>query len=137
MATLHLGAQLFGAVYFALRVPGFRAGPFLLAMVPHLFAAIFATALSAAIAGWVKRRAPSALLGISVLSLLVGLALVGFYQPAWRSVTMLNPITHGALALRHLDHLGPAVVLPSVLLLTALSAAVIAAGAAGVRRMEA
>lgn len=137
MATLHVGTQLVGALYFSFQVPGFRVGTFLLAMVPHLFAAIFATSLSAAIAGWVKRRGASALVGITTLGLLVGLALVGFYQPAWRSVTMLNPITLGALALADLDHLGLAVLVPPVLALCALSVVAIAAGAVGVRRMEA
>ncbi len=137
MATLHMGTQLVGLVYFTARVPGFRPGTFLAAMSLHLFAAIFATGLSAGIAGWVKHRSASALLGLTVLSLLVGLALVGFYQPAWRTVTMANPISLGALALADLDHLGPALLVPPMIALTLLSAAAIAIGAAGVRRMEA
>jgi ABC-2 type transport system permease protein len=106
-------------------------------MALHLCAALFATALSAAIGAWVRHRGASALLGLSVLGGLVGLALVGFYQPAWRGVTMLNPITLGSLSLGGLDSLGPGTLLPPMLLLAGMTAATIAIGAIGVRRMEA
>lgn len=134
VATLHLGAQLAGSIWFSLRVPGFRVLPFCAAMLLHVFAAIFATALAAAIGAWVKHRAASALIGFSVLGGLVGLALVGFYQPAWGSIALLNPMTLGSLALRDLYagvHVGP------MFALLAGTAGAIALGARGVRRMEA
>ncbi|AUX28423.1 MULTISPECIES: hypothetical protein [Sorangium] len=137
MVTLHAATQLAGAVYFTARVPGFRPGPFLGAMSLHAFAALFATALSAAIAAWVKHRGASALIGFGALGGLVGLSLIGFYQPAWRAITLANPITLGALGLGSLDRLGPAVLCPPMLALAALTALAIAVGAAGVRRMEA
>lgn len=137
MVTLHAATQLAGAVYFATRVPGFRAGSFLGAMSLHAFAALFATALCAAIAGWVKHRGASALIGLATLGGLVGLALIGFYQPAWRAIALVNPIALGALGLGSLDDLGPSVLGPPMLALAALAALMIAAGAAGVRRMEA
>ncbi|KYF72103.1 hypothetical protein [Sorangium cellulosum] len=137
MVTLHVATQLAGAAYFTARVPGFRPGPFLGAMSLHAFAALFATALCAAIAAWVRHRGASALIGFATLGGLVGLSLIGFYQPAWRSLTLANPITLGALGLGSLDHLGPAVLGPPMLALTALTALTIAVGAAGVRRMEA
>jgi ABC-2 type transport system permease protein len=137
MATLHATTQLVGAIYFRASVPGFRAAEFFLAMTPHLFAAVFATALCAAIAGWVRRRGPSALLGVVVLTLLVGMALVGYYQPAWRTVLLANPIALGAVALGSLDTLRPTLVLTAVAGLAALTVATIAAGSAGVRRLEA
>lgn len=137
MATLHAATQLFGAAYFSRQVPGFRAATFLLAMLPHLFAAVFATALSAAISGWVRRRAASTLVGLATLGTLVGAALLGFYQPAWRSLSHLNPITLGAVALGALDRLGPATVAPPVAALTLLIAVTITVGAAGARRIEA
>jgi ABC-2 type transport system permease protein len=103
----------------------------------HLFAAIFATGLSAAICGWVKHRGASALIGLFLLTGLVGMSLVGFYQPAWRTALLANPMALGALALRDLDHIGPALLVPPMIALSLLSAAAIAIGAAGVRRMEA
>lgn len=137
MATLHIATQVVGLVYFTARVPGFRAGTFLASMSLHLFAAIFATALAAALAALVKRRGAAALLGFAVLSLLVGLALVGFYQPAWRMAARLNPIALGSLSLEHLDGLGVAVLVPPMLALSILSCLFITIGAVAVRRMEA
>jgi ABC-2 type transport system permease protein len=137
MATLHLVTQLFGAFYFSLRIPGFRPGTFLVAMIPHLFAGVFATALSAAIGGWLKHRGASALVGICTLSLLVGIALVGYYQPAWRQALLLNPIALGSTALGDLNRLSVGLILPPVLTLSALSMGAIGLGALGLRRLEA
>lgn len=137
MAALHIATQIVGVLYFSARVPGFRPGTFLAAMSLHLFAAMFATALAAMIAALVKHRGASALLGFCVLGLLVGLALVGFYQPAWRTAARLNPIALGSLALGHLDTLGPGVLLPPMLALSALTCLFLAIGAAAMRRMEA
>lgn len=137
VATLHVGAQAVGALWFSLRVPGFRVLPFAAAMSLHLFAALFATALAAAIGAWVKRRAASALVGFVVLNGLVGLALVGFYQPAWRGVTMLNPITLGSHALAYLPSPGVSVLLAPMAGLACFTAVTIAVGALGVRRLEA
>jgi ABC-2 type transport system permease protein len=60
--------------------------------------------------------------------LLVGLALVGFYQPTWYTFTLANPMTLGALSLGQLGHLTPAVLLPPMLVLSTLSIVVIALG---------
>lgn len=136
MATLHVGTQLAGAAWFSLRIPGFRPALFLGAMSVHLVAALFATALAAAIGAWIQHRAASALIGFAVLNGLVGLALVGFYQPAWRTITMLNPITLGSHALGHLDALGPGVLARPLVILTVLTLLTIAIGARGIRRIE-
>ncbi|WP_437673396.1 hypothetical protein [Sorangium sp. So ce131] len=136
MATLYVAAHLVGAVYFAWRVEGFRPGVFLAAMSLHLFAAIFATALSAAIAVWVGRRGLGVLVALLALSTLVGTALLGFYNPAWRRASLVNPIALGAEALAHLDALRPEHLLVPMFTLSALTALAIAAGALAVRRME-
>lgn len=136
-ATLYALAQLGGALWFGARIAGFRAGPFLAAMSLHAFAVVFATALSAAVAVWVGRRAAAALVSLGVLSSLVGLALVGYYQPAWREVSWLNPIALGSSSLGALDDLGVATLAPPMLALSALSAVAIAVGALGARRIEA
>jgi ABC-2 type transport system permease protein len=137
IATLHVGTQLVGAFWFSMRVPGFRVASFLGAMSLHLGAALFATALAAAIAAWVKHRTASALVGFAVLNGMVGLALVGFYQPAWRGVTMLNPITLGSSALGHLESLRVTVIVIPMVALVCITVVTIAIGALGVRRMEA
>lgn len=136
MMTLYAGANVFGALWFSARVEGFRPGTFFASMALHAFAAVFSTALAASIAVSIGRRGAGALVGLFALGLLVGMALIGFYQPAWRSIALLNPLALGALALGHLDALTPSVLFPPMLALTAISAVVLAAGALAVRRME-
>lgn len=137
MATLFGGAQLVGAVWFSTRLAGFRAGTFLSAMSLQLFAAVFATALTAALAVWIRRRTITVLVSLGLLGGLVGTALIGFYQPAWRKYAELNPMTLGALSLPHLGALDAGVLLPPMLVLLGLTALAIALGALALRGMEA
>lgn len=136
MVTLHVAAQLLAALWFPGRVENFRPGAFLAAMSLHLFAAVFVTAFAATVAVATGRRGVSALVSLVVLGALAGMALVGFYQPAWHTATLANPFTLGSLALGHMGALGPGVLLPPMLALTALTVVTIAAGAALARRME-
>lgn len=84
----------------------------------------------------VGRRGASALVSILVLSLFVGLALVGFYQPAWRIFALANPLTLGALSLGHLGALSLEVLAPPMLALTVITAVTIAVGARLAGRLE-
>lgn len=136
MLTLYVFAQLLGALWFSVQVDGFRVLDFLAAMSLHAFTAVFATALTATVAVAVGRRGASALLSLVVLGMLLGFALVGFYQPAWRTYTLANPFTLGALALDRLDALGPAVLAPPMLALAVATALTIAVGARLARRLE-
>lgn len=136
MATLHLLAQGLGCFWFAVRVPGFRSGVFLAAMSLHVFAAIFGTTLAAALAVWTGRRGTSFLCGIGILSMMSGMALIGFYNPAWRAAALVNPYAIGAQALGYLGSLGSAVLVPRMLALLCLSAVTLGLGALGARRME-
>jgi ABC-2 type transport system permease protein len=137
MLTLYVATQLAGALWFRGRVAGFKPGTFLAAMSLHAFAAVFATAFAATIIVAVGRRGAGALVALMVLGLLVGLALVGFYQPAWYAVTLANPLTLGALAMGDLDGLGPRVLVLPMLALTGITAVTIAIGARFARRVEA
>ncbi len=137
MATLYLGTHLVAALYFGAMVEGFRPGDFLAAAALHVWAAIFATALAATLSVVVGRRGPGLLAGLLALFSLVGMAFIGFYNPAWAAAARVNPITLGVQALGHLDALGPGVLLPPMLALIAITALTIAAGAWSVRNMEA
>ena len=137
MATLYLGAQLIGALYFSAMVEGFRTGPFLVAASLHVWAAVFATALAATLLVVVGRRGPGLLAGLMALFSLVGLAFIGFYNPAWSMISLLNPISLGVQSLAHLDALRPGVIVPPALALILLTTVTIAAGAWSVRKMEA
>lgn len=135
-ATLYLAAQLAAVPYFMVQVEGFRPGAFLAAGALHVWAGVFATALCATLAALVGRRGPGMLLALLVVMLLVGAAFLGFYNPAWRTASLVNPISLGVQALGHLDALGPAVLLPPMLALALLTAATVAVGARAVRGME-
>lgn len=137
MATVYLAAHLVAVLYFSLIVDDFRPVPFLLAASLHVWAAVFATALAATILVLVGRRGPGMLAGLLAIFGLVGLAFIGFYNPAWATLSLLNPISLGVQSLAHLDALGPAVLLPPALALIALTALTITLGAWSVRDMEA
>jgi ABC-2 type transport system permease protein len=135
MAILYIATQLLGALWFSMQVAGFHARPFLLAMVPNLFAATFATALAAACAAWVRRRVAAALVALGITTTLVGMALVGYYQPAWRAWANLNPIAVGASALGRLDHLDVLGTLVPAGTLVLATAAMLWLGSIGARRL--
>lgn len=137
MLTLYVATQLAGALWFPGRVAGFRPGTFLAAMSLHAFAAVFATAFAATVIVAIGRRGPGVLVALMLLGLLVGLALVGFYQPAWYTATLANPLTLGALAMKNLAGLGPGVLFPPMLALILLTAVTIAIGARLARKVEA
>jgi ABC-2 type transport system permease protein len=137
MFTLYALAQLLGALWFSVKIPGFRPGTFLAAMSLHALGGVWATALTATIAVAVRRRIVAALVSIAVLGLLVGLALVGYYQPAWQTLTLANPISLAALAMGKLGALDVSVLAPPMLALIVLTAVTMALGARFARNVEA
>lgn len=137
MFTLYMAAQFLGAIWFSLKIPGFRPGVFLAAMGLHAFGGIWATALTAMIAVSIRRRIASALVSIAVLGLLVGMALIGYYQPAWQSFTMINPISIATFAMGHLGALGFAVLIKPWSVLVVLTTLTILLGARIARNVEA
>jgi ABC-2 type transport system permease protein len=137
MLLLYTATQLTGAVWFPGRIAGFRPGTFLAAMSLHAFAAVFATAFAATVIVGVRARGAGALAAWVLLGVLVGLALVGFYQPAWYAFTLANPLTLGALAMGSLERLGPRVLVPPMLALVAMTTITIAIGARLAKRIEA
>lgn len=137
MLTLYAATQLLAVLWLPGRVAGFRPATFLAAMSLHAFAAVFATAFAATVIVAVGRRGAGTLVALMLLGVLVGLALVGFYQPAWYTYTLANPLTLGALAMGRLEHLDAGVLLPPMLALILLTALTIAVGAHFARKVEA
>lgn len=137
MWTLYAATQILGTLWFSLKVPGFRVGPFLAAMALHSLGSVWATACAAMIAVAVRRRLIAALVSLLVLGLLVGLALVGYYQPAWRTLTLANPISLAASAMGHLGALSLSVLAPPMVALIVLTVVTIALGARFARDLEA
>ncbi|WP_257450327.1 ABC transporter permease [Archangium lipolyticum] len=136
MALLYVGGHLLAAPIVARTLPGFRPGLFFASMAVHLFAAFFAVCLSALVAVLVQRRSLAALVSLLVLFLLVGLAFIGFYNPAWREASLFNPITQGISVLGHVDDLSPGHVLGPIAILLGMNVALLALGALRVRHLE-
>lgn len=135
---LYMGTQVLATPYFMAWVDGFRAGEFLAAGLLHVWSAMFATALAATLAALVGKRGPGLLLALIVVMTLVGVAFLGFYNPAWRtSMLLMNPFALGVEAVGHLGRIDAGVLLPPMLGLAAITAATIGVGALAVRRMEA
>lgn len=137
MFTLYAGAQLLAAFWFSLKIPAFRPTTFLAAMGLHAFGGVWATAFTATIAMAVRRRLAAALVSIAALGMLVGMALVGYYQPAWRSYTLLNPISLASYAMGHLGALDAFVLVVPMAVLLVLTAVTILLGARLARNLEA
>ncbi|HYO58540.1 ABC transporter permease subunit [Archangium sp.] len=136
MAVLYIGAHLAAAPLVARSVPGFRTGVFFASMAVHLFSAFFAVCLSALVSVLIQKRALAGLVSLLVLSLLVGLAFMGFYNPAWRELSFFNPITQGISVLGHVDDLRPGHVLAPIAVLLGINTVVLALGALRVRHLE-
>lgn len=82
---------------FPWRVAGFHAGDFLALSSVHMFAALFGVTFSAVMAVCFTRRLTAMLVSLSVLGSLVGLAFLGFIDPAYRMASLLNPFFLGIL----------------------------------------
>ncbi|MFL5353170.1 ABC transporter permease subunit [Archangium sp.] len=136
MAMLYIGAHLVAAPLLLRSLPGFRPGLFFASMSVHLFAAFFAVCFSALVAVLVQRRSLAALVSLLVLSLFVGMAFIGFYNPAWSGLSLLNPITQGISVLGHVEDLRPGHVLTPIAILLGMNVAVLALGALRVRHLE-
>lgn len=137
MLTLYIATLVLGALWFSVKIPAFQVGPFVAAMALHSFGGIWATAFVAMIAVAVRRRLVAALISIGILGLLVGLALVGYYQPAWKTLTMANPVTLAASSMGHLGELGLSTLAPPMVALALLTVLTMALGARFARDMEA
>jgi ABC-2 type transport system permease protein len=136
MALLYVGANVAVAPLIARNMPGFRAGVFFASMSVHLFAALFAVCFSALMAVLIQRRALAMLVSLLVLFTFVGMAFVGFYNPAWRGISLVNPITQGISVLGHVDELRPRHLLEPIAILSGINAVVLALGALRVRKLE-
>ncbi len=107
MATFYTAGVAGALLTFPWRVSAFDPAAFLALSAVHLFAALFAVTFSATIAVIAGRRLAGMLVSISALSLLVGLAFLGFYHPAYRGLSLLNPFFHGVVLIGGIDDYGP------------------------------
>jgi ABC-2 type transport system permease protein len=123
LATFYVTACLGAMLTFPWRVPGFDTRNFVALSVVHLFAAVFAATLSATVATFFSRKLTGLLVSISVLGLLVGVAFLGFYYPAYRAVSYLNPFFDGIVLIGSINRFGVSEILFPLLLLVGFNMA--------------
>lgn len=137
MAALYLGAHVIGLAWFSYSVAGFMPGPYLASMSVHLWAALFATALAATVSVIVKRRGLAALVSLLVLFTMIGSSFIGFYNPAWAGLALLNPFSLGVSVLAHINDLSVGTVLAPMAALMGIVAVTLGVGSRFAARMEA
>ena len=105
LATFYVAA-CFGAIStFPWRVGGFDILDFVALSMVHLFAALFAVTFAGAMATFFARRLTGMLVSVTVLGSLVGIAFLGFYYPAYRTVSFFNPFFNGIVLIGSIEHL--------------------------------
>jgi ABC-2 type transport system permease protein len=120
LATFYVAACLGAILTFPWRVTGFDILDFAALSFVHLFAAVFAATFSAVVATLFSRKLTALLVSISVLGLLVGIAFLGFYYPAYRTVSYFNPFFAGVVLIGSIDRFGTFEMLLPILLLAEL-----------------
>jgi ABC-2 type transport system permease protein len=105
-ASSYLGGVMAALATFTWRVPSFSAGNFLALSVVHLFAVLFSVSFAGLAAVVFGDAFKSRLASIVVLSLLVGAAFLGFYNPALRLLSYANPFFNGVVLIGSLSHYG-------------------------------
>jgi ABC-2 type transport system permease protein len=131
LGTLYAGGVLLGLLTFPLRVAGFDARGFLALSAVHFFAVIFAATLAGTMAVHFKSKLTGMLVSVMVLFTLVGTAFLGFYWPAARAASHVNPYFHGVALIAAIDRFGVADIAIPIAWLIAFNLAV---GALGCRR---
>ena len=102
-ATFYLAGVTGAAITFPWRVPGFDVGDLVALSATHLFAALFAITFSATMAVVFERKLIGMLVSFTVLATLVGFAFLGFWAPAYRTVSLLNPFFDGIVLIGSLN----------------------------------
>lgn len=117
-ATFYIATAVAALATFPWRVPRFDAAAFVALSAVHLLAGLFAVTFSATMAVCFERKLTGMLVSVAVLGTLVGLAFLGFYHPAFRAWSNLNPFFHGIVLIGSIDDYGVGdVLMPIVWLL--------------------
>jgi ABC-2 type transport system permease protein len=123
LATFYGAACLGAALTFPWRIDGFAVFDFAVLSVVHLFAALFAATFAGAMATFFSRRLTGMLVSVAVLGTLAGSAFLGFYYPAYRTISYFNPFFDGIVPIGRIGHLGLRDVIAPVVLLISFNLA--------------
>jgi ABC-2 type transport system permease protein len=117
LATFYVAACIGAVLTFPLRVTGFPVLDFAALSAVHLFAALFSATFAGAMATFFSRRLTGMLVSVAVLGSLAGISFLGFYYPAYRTLSYFNPFFDGIVPIGSIGHLGLLDVLGPVVLL--------------------
>ena len=106
LATFYVAACVGAALTFPWRVDGFDVSDFAALSFVHLFAALFAVTFAGAMATFFSRKLTGMLVSVAVLGTLAGSAFLGFYYPAYRTVSYLNPFFDGIVLIGSINQFG-------------------------------
>jgi ABC-2 type transport system permease protein len=123
LATFYGAACLGAMLTFPWRVKGFDIPDFVALSIVHLFAAVFGATFSAVMVTFFARKLTGLLVSISVLGLLAGVAFLGFYYPAYRTVSYLNPFFDGIVLIGRINRFGIVNMLLPIALLVGFNSA--------------
>jgi ABC-2 type transport system permease protein len=123
---------LFGCVgalcTFPWRLKGFVVSDFLALSAVHFFAAIFAATFAGTIALFFRRKLTGLLVSIVILGTLVGFSWVGFINPAYLTISYLNPFFHGISVIAKIQNYGAWDIIQPIVVLIVCNLLVLAIG---------
>jgi ABC-2 type transport system permease protein len=106
--VIYLAAMLIGAIRFSYAVKGFDVGIFLLLASVHMLVAVYSIVFGGTMAVLFRHKLTAMLATVMLLSIFVGCAFLGFYDPRFRTPSLLNPFYHAVVLIGSIDGLGPA-----------------------------
>ncbi|MBL8203649.1 MAG: ABC transporter permease [Blastocatellia bacterium] len=105
--VIYGAAMLVGTIRFSASVKGFDTGVFLLLASVHLLVALFSAVFAATLAVFFRHKLSAMLTTVVVLSILVGCAFLGFYDPRFQTISLLNPFYHAIVLIGSIDAVAP------------------------------
>ncbi len=106
--VIYLAAVFVGVFRFSTAVKGFDVGIFLLLASVHLLVAVYSVVFAGTMAVYSRHKLTAMLITIMALSILVGCAFLGFYDPRFQTPSLLNPFYHAVVLIGSIDSVGPA-----------------------------
>jgi ABC-2 type transport system permease protein len=133
VVVIYIVAVLVGVARFSQSVKGFDVRIFLLLASVHMLVAVYAVVFAGTMAVFFRHKLAAMLATIMVLSILVGMAFLGFYDPRFQTASVLNPFYQAVVLIGSIDDIGVTDVVRPVLWLVGFN---VATALVGARRAE-
>jgi ABC-2 type transport system permease protein len=104
VVVIYLAAVLIGAIRFSYAVKGFDVGIFLLLASIHMLVAVYSVIFGGTMAVFFRHKLTAMLTTVMLLSILVGCAFLGFYDPRFQTLSLLNPFYHAVALIGSIDN---------------------------------